>query len=151
MHYGEDVGEASLSSPLKNVGEDTLPSSPAILASSPVLDTGGAAVATATIDVQIEEGEIVTMASQETVGPSSQRFVAETPQETAGDVGANVDVASPPQLKCKIVIWEVAMWKLMFKKLRLMRVTVLPLLPLTLMSLMKMSLMKKLSVLGFLV
>ena len=47
MHSGEDVGEASLSSPLKNVGEDTLPSSPAILASSPVLDTGGAADTTA--------------------------------------------------------------------------------------------------------
>jgi len=63
LHSGEDVGEASLSSPLKNVGEDTLPSSPAILASSPVLDTGGAADATATVDVQMEEGEIETMAS----------------------------------------------------------------------------------------
>ena len=50
MHYGEDVGEASLSLPLKNVGEDTLPSSPAIPASSPVLDTGGATDATATAE-----------------------------------------------------------------------------------------------------
>ena len=71
MHYGEDVGEASLSLPLKNVGEDTLPSSPAVLASSLVLDTGGAADATATVDVQMEEGEIETMAFPETTGPSS--------------------------------------------------------------------------------
>ena len=79
MHSGEDVGEASLSSPPKNVGEDTLPSSPAVPASSPVLDTSGAADATATADEQMEEGEIETLALQETVGPSSQRFVAETP------------------------------------------------------------------------
>ena len=79
MHSGEDVGEASLSSPPKNVGEDTLPSSPAVPASSPVLDTGGAADATATVDVQMEEGEIETMASQETARPSSQTFVVVTP------------------------------------------------------------------------
>ena len=48
-------------------------------ASSPILDTGGATDATATADEQIEVGEIETMSSQETVGPSSQRFVAETP------------------------------------------------------------------------
>ena len=40
MHSGEDVGEASLSSPPKNVGEDTLPSSLAVPASSPILDAG---------------------------------------------------------------------------------------------------------------
>ena len=51
-----------------------------------------------TVDVQMEEGEIKTMASQETVGPSSQRFVAETPQGTTGDVGATLHVASPPRV-----------------------------------------------------
>ena len=55
MHSGEDVGEASLSLPPKNVGEDTLPSSPVVLASSPVLDTGGAADATATVDMQMKK------------------------------------------------------------------------------------------------
>ena len=40
MHSGEDVGEASLSSPPKNVGKDTLPSSPAVPTSSPILDAG---------------------------------------------------------------------------------------------------------------
>ena len=38
------------------------------------------------------------MASQETAGPSSQRFVAETPRGTARDVGATLHVASPPQV-----------------------------------------------------
>ena len=52
MHSSEDVGEASLSSPLKNIGEEALPSSLAVLASSPVLNTGGAADATATADEQ---------------------------------------------------------------------------------------------------
>ena len=98
MHSGEDVGEASLSLPPKNVGEDTLPSSPVVLASSPVLDTRGATDATATVDEQMEEGEIETLASLETVGPSSQRFVAETPRGTTGDVGATLHVASPPQV-----------------------------------------------------
>ena len=78
MHSGEDVGEASLSSPPKNVGEDILPSSPTF-PTSPILDTGGAANTTATIDEQMEEGEIETMASQETARPSSQRFVVVTP------------------------------------------------------------------------
>ena len=96
LHSGENVGEASLTSPQKNIGQDTLPSSLVNLASSPVLGAGAAADATATIDVQMEEGEIVTTASQELAGPSYQRFVAETPQKTAGDVGANVHVASPP-------------------------------------------------------
>ena len=50
MHSGEDVGEASLSSPPKNIGEEALPSSPAVPASSPVLDTGGATDATAIAD-----------------------------------------------------------------------------------------------------
>ena len=71
LHSGEDVGEASLSLPPKNISEEALPSSPAVLASSLVLNTGGAADATATADEQMEEGEIETLASQETVGPSS--------------------------------------------------------------------------------
>ena len=86
-----------MSSPQKNVGKDTLPSSP------PIVDTA-TIVATATAEVQIEEGEIVVKASQQTTELSSQRFVVETPQETTGDVGANVHVASPPKLKCKIVL-----------------------------------------------
>jgi len=75
-----------------------LPSSPIVPASSPVLDTRVATNATATVDEQMEEGEIETLASLETVGPSSQRFVAETPRGTAGDVGATLHVASPPQV-----------------------------------------------------
>ena len=63
LHVGENVGEASLTSPRKNIGKDTLPSSPVNPALSPILDTGATADATATIDVQMEEGEIVTMAS----------------------------------------------------------------------------------------
>ena len=63
LHFGEDVGEASLSSPPKNVGEHTLPSSPAVHASSHILYTGGAADATATADEQIEVGEIETLSS----------------------------------------------------------------------------------------
>jgi hypothetical protein len=40
----------------------------------------------------------VIVASQETAGPSSQRFGAKTPQETAGDAGATLHVASPPRV-----------------------------------------------------
>ena len=46
----------------------------------------------------MEEGEIETLASQETAGPSSQRFVAKTPRGTAGDFGATLHVASPSQV-----------------------------------------------------
>ena len=98
MHSGEDVGEASLSSSSKNVGKDTLPSSLVVPTSSPVLGTSGAADATTIIDEQMEEGEIETLASQETAGPSSQRFVAETPRGTIGDFGSTLHVASPPQV-----------------------------------------------------
>ena len=87
----ENVGGGNLSSPQKIFGEDTLPSSP------PIVDAI-ATVATATAEVQIEEGEIVVKDSRETVEPSSQRFVAETPLETAGDVCATLHVASPPQI-----------------------------------------------------
>ena len=89
FHSDENVGGGSLSSPQKNTGEDTLPSS------SPIVDAAATVVATATAGAQTEEGEIVTMASQETTGPSSQGFVAETPQQTTGDVGATLHVALP--------------------------------------------------------
>jgi len=98
LHSSEDVGEASLSSPLKNISGKALPSSLAIPASSPILDTGGATDATATADEQMEEGKIETLASQETTGPSSQRFVAETPRGTTRDFGSTLHVASPPQV-----------------------------------------------------
>jgi len=68
----ENVGGGNLSSPQKNIGEDTLPSSP------PIVDAA-ATIATATAEVQIEEGEIVVKASQQTTELSSQRFVVETP------------------------------------------------------------------------
>ena len=52
FHSDENVGGGVLSSPQKNIGEGTLPSS------SPIVDVA-ATVATATAEVQIEEGEIV--------------------------------------------------------------------------------------------
>ena len=52
----ENVGGGNLSLPQKNVVKDTLPSSP------PIVDTA-TIVATATAEVQIEEGEIVVKAS----------------------------------------------------------------------------------------
>ena len=84
----ENVGGGNLSSPQKNVVKDTLPSSP------PIVD----AAATTTAEVQIEEGEIVVKASQETTKPSSQTFVAKTPPGAAGDVGSTLHVALPPQI-----------------------------------------------------
>jgi len=57
------------------------------------------AIATAaTMTIESQEGEVATLASQETAKPSSQRFVAETPPGTAGDVGATLHIASPPQV-----------------------------------------------------
>jgi hypothetical protein len=38
------------------------------------------------------------LASQETTGPSSQRFAVETPPGAVGDVGATLHVALPPQV-----------------------------------------------------
>ena len=94
VHSNVNLGEATLSSSQVNVGEDTMPSlvNPAHY---PAVATHVAA--TANIESQ-EEGEIVTLASQETAGPSSQRFVAETPPGTAGDVGATLHIASSPQV-----------------------------------------------------
>jgi hypothetical protein len=69
---------------------------------SPVTPVHSPAVATttatiATIESQ-EEGEIATLASQETAEPSSQKFVAETPPGIVGDTGATLYVTSPPQV-----------------------------------------------------
>jgi hypothetical protein len=79
------ANEAILSSSQANVGEDIL-SSPIIGVQSPI---AAAATANAVMESQ-EEGEIAILASQETAGPSSQRFVAEIPR-IAG-------AASPPKV-----------------------------------------------------
>jgi len=92
VHSNVNLGEATLSSSQVNVGKDTLPS-PVIPIHSPTIAT-----ATATIELQ-EEGEVATLSSQETAEPSSQRFVAETPPGTTGDVGATLHVASSPQVE----------------------------------------------------
>ncbi|CAD6205818.1 unnamed protein product [Miscanthus lutarioriparius] len=55
LHSSENVGEASLVSPRRNIGEDTLPSPLVIPASSLALDAGAAADVTASVDVQMEE------------------------------------------------------------------------------------------------
>jgi hypothetical protein len=89
----ENVGGGNLASPQENVGKDTLPSLPPIVVAAATV-----VAAAATAEVQIEEGEIVVKASQETAEPSSQRFVAETPPGTTGDVGGTLHVASPPQI-----------------------------------------------------
>ena len=94
VHSNVNLGKATLSLSQINVGEDTLPSlvNPAHY---PAVATHVAT--TANIESQ-EEGEIASLASQETAGPSSQRFVAKTPPGTATDVGATLHVASPPQV-----------------------------------------------------
>jgi len=79
VHSNVNLGEATLSLSQVNVGEDTLPS-PVIPVHSPAVAT--ATAATMTIESQ-EEGEVATLASQETTEPSSQRFVAETLPGTA--------------------------------------------------------------------
>ena len=89
FHSDENVGGGVLSSPQKNIGEGTLPSL------SPIVDAA-ATITTVAAGAQTEESEIVTTASQETVEPSCQRFVAESPQGTARDVGAALHVVSPP-------------------------------------------------------
>jgi len=93
----------------------------------------------------------VTTASQETVEPSCQRFVAESPQGTARDVGAALHVVLPPRVVMQDSDWGGGLWRLMLQKLRLTRLRVLLLLPLILMILMTMCLTKRLKMLGFLV
>ena len=94
VHSNVNLGKATLSLSQVNVGEDTLPS-PVIPVHSHVVAI--ATAATTTIESQ-EEGEVATLASQETVEPSSQRSVDETPPGTTGDVGATIHVASAPKL-----------------------------------------------------
>ena len=78
VHSNVNLGEATLSSSQVNVGEDTLPS-PVIPVHSPTVATATAATTT----IESQEGEVATLASQETTEPSSQRFVAETLPGTA--------------------------------------------------------------------
>jgi hypothetical protein len=87
VHSNVNLGEAILSSSQVNVGEDIL--------SSPVIGTEAPIAAATVADVMQEEGEVAILASQETIRPSSLRFVAETPSGIAG-------VASPP----KVVVEE---------------------------------------------
>jgi hypothetical protein len=57
--------------------------------SSPVVGVQVPVGVVAAEDVDVdsqEEGEVAILTSQETVGPSSQRFVAETPSGIAGVV-----------------------------------------------------------------
>jgi hypothetical protein len=75
VHSNINLGEATLSSSQVNVGEETL-SSPVIGVQSPI---AAATTADAIMESQ-EEGEVAILASQETAGPSSQRFVAELHQ-----------------------------------------------------------------------
>jgi hypothetical protein len=86
VHSDVNLGEAILSSSQINVGKDIL--------SSPVAGVQVAIGAAAAEDVVLEsqeEGEIAILTSQETVGPSSQRFAAETPSRIVGAV-------SPPKV-----------------------------------------------------
>ena len=68
FHSDENIGEASLSSPQLNIGKDSLPSSPVHPVSSPTLGDATTAGATATVEAQMEEGEIVTMVCRKLQG-----------------------------------------------------------------------------------
>jgi hypothetical protein len=86
VHSDVNLGEAILSSSQINVGEDIL--------SSPVAGVQVPVGATAAEDVVLysqEECEIAILTLQETAGPSSQRFAAETPSRIVGAV-------SPPKV-----------------------------------------------------
>jgi hypothetical protein len=86
IHSDVNLGEAILSSSQINVGKDVL-SSPVAGVQVPI---GAAAAEDVVLDSQ-EEGEIAILTSQETAGPSSQRFAAETPSRIIGAV-------SPPKV-----------------------------------------------------
>jgi hypothetical protein len=75
------VAEAILTSSQQNVGEDIL-SDPVNPVSSPV-------TVAATVGESQEEGEV--LASQETAGPSSQRFSVETPRADPGKFGDEIE------------------------------------------------------------
>jgi hypothetical protein len=94
VHHDVNLGEANLSSSQLNIGEDTLPSPVNPVSSPPPV----AATMTANVESQ-DEGEIATLASQETAGPSSQRFTVETLRETAGDIGGGPHVTTPAKVE----------------------------------------------------
>jgi hypothetical protein len=101
VHSNVNLGEAILSSSQINVGEDILSS----LVVDVQVPVGAAAAEDVAVDSQ-EEGEVAILTSQETAGPSSQRFMAKTP---SGIIGA----VSPPRLwQKKILFWEVDLWRL---------------------------------------
>jgi hypothetical protein len=75
------VAEAILTSSQLNVGEDTFP--------DPVNPPSTPVTVVATVVGSQEEGEV--LASQETAGPSSQRFSVETPRNGAGKFGDGID------------------------------------------------------------
>jgi hypothetical protein len=75
------VAEVILSSSQQNVGEDTFP--------DPVNLVSSSMTVAATVVGSQEEGEV--LASQETAGPSSQRFSVETPRDCAWNFGDGMD------------------------------------------------------------
>jgi hypothetical protein len=85
VHSDVNLGKTILSSSQINFGEDVLSSSVAGV-QVPI----GAAAAEDVLYSQ-EEGEIAILTSQETVGPSSQRFAVETPSRIVGAM-------SPPKV-----------------------------------------------------
>jgi hypothetical protein len=89
------VAEAILTSSQQNVGEDIL-SDPINPVSSPVVvaaNVGG-----------LQEGEV--LASQETAGPSSQRFSVETPQDDPENFGDEIEaviLSGGANLGCEVL------------------------------------------------
>jgi hypothetical protein len=86
VHSDVNLGEAILSSSQINFGEDVL-SSPIVGVQVPI---GAAAAEDVVLDSQ-GECEIAILTSQETAGPSSQRFAVKTPLRIVGAV-------SPPKV-----------------------------------------------------
>jgi hypothetical protein len=79
-----DVAEAILTSSQLNVGEDNF--------LDPVNPSSSLVTVVATVVGSQEEGEV--LASQETVGPSSQRFSVKTPWDGAGKFGNGIGVVT---------------------------------------------------------
>jgi len=102
--YFQNLG-ASLESGV-NVGEATLALSPVALVSPPVI--AAAAVAGKNVDAatgeQFEEGEVPTIAWQETAEPSSQRFDTQTPPVAElGDVDVRLGAPTPAVVEAQDV------------------------------------------------
>jgi hypothetical protein len=76
-----DVAEAILTSSQQNVGEDIL--------SDPIHPICSLVTVAASVGGLQEEGEV--LASQETAGPSSQRFSVETPRDDPGNFGDEIE------------------------------------------------------------